>query len=148
MRKNSSGVPSVLPVFMVTLLAAIAVHAQSPASAPASAKDGVYTKAQAERGQKVFDASCASCHALEPKGKVTSDAPGPELAGDDFLTHMSGKPTWALAKVIKDTMPNDFSIEVTEPMALDLAAYILQVNKFPAGQAELTADTAKTAIIK
>ncbi|TAK19035.1 MAG: c-type cytochrome [Acidobacteria bacterium] len=128
---------------MVMLVVVVAVKSQSPASV----KDGVYTKAQAERGQKVFEQSCKACHALEPKGKVTSDAPGPDLAGDEFLTHMNGKPAWALAKVIKDTMPNDFSMEVTEPIALDLAAYILQANKFPEGAAELTAESAKTAII-
>ena len=109
--------------FMLILLAAVAVKAQSPASV----KDGVYTAAQAERGEKVFKQTCAGCHALEPKGKVTSDSPGPDLAGDDFLTHESGKPVWALAKVIKDTMPNDFSMEMTEPIALDLTAYILKV---------------------
>jgi len=34
-----------------------------------------------------------------------------------------------------------------EPIALDLTAYLLKVNKFPDGKAELTVDTAKTAII-
>lgn len=128
---------------MVALVVTVAVRAQSPASV----KDGVYTKAQAERGMAVFEKNCSNCHALLPKGKVKSDSPGPELAGDDFLTRANGKPAWAIAKTIKDTMPNDFSMEMTEPIALDLAAYILQVNKFPDGKAELTADTAKTAII-
>lgn len=128
---------------MLMLVAAVTLRAQSPTSV----KDGVYTKAQAERGKGVFEKNCASCHSLVPKGKVTSDSPGPDLAGDDFLTHESGKPAWAVARVIKDTMPNDFSMEMTEPIALDLTAYILQVNKFPDGKAELTADIAKTAII-
>ena len=125
------------------LLTAVAVRAQSPASV----KDGVYTTAQAERGEKVFKQTCAGCHALEPKGKVTNDSPGPDLAGDEFLTRESGKPAWAIARLIKDTMPNDFSMDMTEPVALDLTAYILKVNKFPHGKTELTADTAKTAII-
>ena len=128
---------------MLLLLAAVAVRAQSPASV----KDGVYTKSQADRGKAVFETKCASCHSLVPKGKVASDSPGPDLAGDDFLTHVGGKPAWGIAKVIKDTMPNDFSMEMTEPIALDVTAYLLQVNKFPDGKAELTADAAKTAII-
>jgi hypothetical protein len=82
-----------------------------------------------------------------PHEKVASDAPGPDLAGDEFLTHWSGKPAGAVAKIILNTMPNDFSMEMTEPISLDLTAYLLQVNKFPEGAAELTADTAKTAII-
>jgi cytochrome c len=128
---------------LIAFSAALVVRAQSPASV----KDGVYTTAQAERGEKVFKNTCAGCHALEPKGKVTSDTPGPDLAGDDFLTHESGKPAWVIARVIRDTMPNDLSMEMTEPIALDLTAYILKVNKFPDGKSELTADTAKTAIV-
>ena len=127
---------------MVMLLAAIALHAQTP-----TARDGVYTKAQALRGKAVFDKSCASCHALIPKGPVSSASPGPELAGDDFLTRWSGKPAGHLSKLIHDTMPNDFSMEMTEPIALDLTAYLLQVNKFPDGTPELTPDTVKTVII-
>lgn len=123
------------------LLSTVALRAQS------SAKDGVYSAPQAARGKAVFEKSCANCHALVPKGKVTSDSPGPDLGGDDFLAQVNGKPAWAIAKTIKDTMPNDFSMEMTEPIALDLTAYLLQVNKFPDGKADLTADTAKTAII-
>lgn len=129
--------------FMVMLVAAVAVCAQSPASV----KDGVYTKAQALRGKAVFEKSCASCHALVPKGPVTSASPGPDLAGDDFLMHVGGKPAWGVAKTILDTMPNDFSMEMTEPIALDITAYLLQVNKFPDGKFELTAESAKTAIV-
>src|SRR6185369_7587286 len=49
-----------LKLFAVALLMAVAVRAQSPVSV----KDGVYTKAQAERGEKVFKQTCAGCHAL------------------------------------------------------------------------------------
>jgi mono/diheme cytochrome c family protein len=128
---------------MLMLLSAVALRAQSPTSV----KDGVYTAAQADRGEKVFKQSCASCHALEANGKVSGDAPGPDLAGEFFLTRESGNSAWTITKVIKDTMPNDFSMEMTEPIALDLTAYLLKVNKFPDGKAELTAETAKTAMI-
>jgi quinoprotein glucose dehydrogenase len=127
---------------MVMFLIAVAIKAQTP-----TARDGVYTKAQALRGKTVFDKSCASCHALTPKGPVSSASPGPDLGGDEFLTRWSGKPAGHLAKIILDTMPNDFSMEMTEPVAIDLTAYLLQVNKFPDGTPELTADTAKTVII-
>lgn len=133
---------SLLHVFTLSLVIAVAVTAQTP-----TVRDGVYTKAQALRGKAVFDKSCASCHSLVPKGPVTSTAPGPDLAGDEFLTRWTGKPAEQLSKIILDTMPSDFSMEMTKPVSLDLAAFLLQVNKFPDGKAELTADTAKTAII-
>lgn len=127
---------------MLMLVAAIAVEAQTP-----SARDGVYTKVQAQRGKAVFDKSCASCHALVPKGPVTSTSAGPDLAGDEFLTRWNGKPVSHLSKIILDTMPSDFSMEMTEPISLDLTAYLLQVNKFPDGKPELTAGTANAVII-
>jgi quinoprotein glucose dehydrogenase len=127
---------------MVMLLAAVAVRAQVP-----TARDGVYTKGQALRGKVVFDKSCASCHALVAKGPVSSTSPGPDLGGDEFLTRWSGKTAGHLVKIIVDTMPNDFSMEMTEPVAVDLVAYLLQVNKFPDGTPELTAETAKTVTI-
>jgi cytochrome c len=131
-----------LKAFMVMLLGAISVTAQSP-----TARDGVYTAAQALRGKVVFDKSCASCHALVPKGPVTSATRGPDLGGDEFLTRWNGKPASHLSKLILDTMPSDFSMEMTAPISFDLTAYLLQVNKYPDGKPELTADTANTVII-
>ena len=128
--------------FMLLLLAAVAVEAQTP-----SARDGVYTKAQALRGKVVYDKSCASCHATVPKGPVSSTSRGPDLGGDEFLTRWNGKPASHLAKLILDTMPSDFSMEMTAPISLDLTAYLLQVNKFPDGKPELTAETANAVII-
>lgn len=133
---------SLLHVFMVAFVISIAATAQTP-----SARDGVYTSAQALRGKAVFDKTCASCHSLVPKGAVTSTSPGPDLGGDEFLTRWTGKPAAQLSKLILDTMPSDFSMEMTAPVSLDLTAYLLQVNKFPEGKADLTADSAKTAII-
>lgn len=127
---------------LIALSAVFAVRAQTP-----SARDGVYTKAQALRGKVVFDKSCASCHALAPNGPVTSASRGPDLAGDEFLTRWNGKPASHLSKIIHDTMPSDFSMEMTAPIALDLAAYLLQANKFPDGKPELTAGTANAVII-
>lgn len=122
---------------------AIAVHAQAP-----TAKDGVYTKAQAERGKAAYGTGCAKCHATTAKGPVTSDGAGPDLGGDEFLTRWTGKTAGALAKLIRETMPNDFSMEVTEPMSYDITAYILQVNKFPEGAAALGPDTAGALIVR
>lgn len=127
---------------LIALVAVIAVQAQSP-----TARDGVYTAAQALRGKTVFDRSCASCHALVPKGPVSSTSRGPDIAGDEFLTRWNGKPASHLSKIILDTMPSDFSMEMTAPISLDLTAYLLQVNKFPDGKPELTADTANAVII-
>src|SRR3954469_3372516 len=99
--KKISSAAWFLQASMVIFVLAVAIKAQSPLSV----KEGVYTAAQADRGEKVFKQSCASCHALEAKGKVSGDAPGPDLAGEFFLTHEAGNSVWTITKVIKDTMP-------------------------------------------
>src|SRR2546423_1377917 len=54
------------------------------AAALRSMWDGVYTDAQAARGQAQYRQECASCHGdrLEGGGEI---APAPELAGDIFM---------------------------------------------------------------
>src|SRR3989475_12978070 len=54
----------------------LAVHAQQSRTV----KDGVYTDAQARRGQKNFKERCATCHGGALGGPV-----GPALTGNDFL---------------------------------------------------------------
>ncbi len=94
---------------------------------------GVYSSAQATRGQQVYQAECASCHgnALEGKG-------GPPLAGDAFFASRSAQPLKNLVDKIQKTMPFDDPGKLTRNQSIDIAAYILQAGKFPAGQNELS----------
>jgi len=110
-------------------------------------KDGVYTKAQAERSRVLWTKTCASCHTL---GDLSTSLKGPALSGDPFLTKWDGKTVFALADGIQKTMPNDFSMELDAAQATDLTALILQMNGFPAGDKELApGDSQKEiAIIK
>lgn len=112
----------------------------------ATVKDGVYTKAQAERSKELYAKACASCHTLGALSKATAAAKGPDLSGDAFLTKWSGKPVFALADGIQKTMPNDFSMELTPAQATDVTALILQFNGFPAGSKELAAGDSQKQI--
>jgi mono/diheme cytochrome c family protein len=69
----------VVPVSACTFAAALAIHAQAQ-SPSRSARDGVYSGAQAGRGQALYKDKCASCH-----GPALSGANAPPLAGDAFL---------------------------------------------------------------
>ena len=116
---------------LMMLLLAIGVRAQQ-----VTVKDGVYTKAQAERSIALWTKACGACHTL---GDL-STAPisrGPALTGEDFLAKWDGKAVFQLAEGIQKTMPNDFSMELTAAQATDLTALILQMNGFPPGNAEL-----------
>ena len=113
------------------------LHAQQARTAA----DGVYSSEQAGRGQKLYGERCASCH-----GPTLGGAQAPPLAGDEFLG-MWGGPVSELANKIHDTMPANDPGSLTREQAADLVAHVLQVNSFPAGSAELSADpTVLTAI--
>jgi hypothetical protein len=66
---------------------------------------------------------------------------GPPLVGDSFLSNWSGRPLANLIDKIEKTMPFNQPMSLSWQQSADLAAYILQTGKFPAGQVELTQAT-------
>lgn len=105
---------------------------------PQSVTDGIYTDAQATRGQAVYTAKCASCHAPNLAGRA-----GPPLTGADFLANWNTQPLLELANKISRTMPKGIDVEkLKDQEAADVLAYILQYGKFPSGRAELRLDEA------
>jgi mono/diheme cytochrome c family protein len=98
--------------------------------------DGVYTSAQATRGQAVYKDRCATCH-----GPTLGGAQAPPLSGDEFIRVWSG-PLSDLFNKIQNTMPANDPGKLTRAQSADLVAYVLQAGKFPAGQAELGVDEA------
>lgn len=108
------------------------VHAQQ--TRPVTA--GVYTAAQAGRGQALYAERCASCH-----GPTLGGAQGPPLVGDEFVRTWSG-PLSELVSKIQNTMPANDPGKLTGQQSADVVAYMLQAGKFVAGQAELGVDDA------
>ena len=94
---------------------------------------GVYSAAQAVRAQALYKEQCAACHGEAMEGTI-----GPAMAGDVFLTAWSGRPVAELVDKIHKTMPFNLPGSLSRQQSIDLATYILQVGKFPAGQAELS----------
>ena len=107
------------------------------AQQPATVRDGVYTGAQAGRGQALYKERCSACH-----GETLGGANAPPLAGDDFLIVWSRKPLSDLVSKIEILMPADKPGTITRQQATDLAAYILQVGRFPTGQTALASNEA------
>ncbi len=116
-----------LALFVAVVAASPALHGQAR-----TARDGVYSSAQATRGQAIFTDKCAACHGDMLEGLV-----GPPLAGDEFLKAWANQPLSELANKIEKTMPQTEPGTLTRAQAVDLVAHILQVGKFPAGQAAL-----------
>jgi mono/diheme cytochrome c family protein len=92
----------------------------------------VYSDAQAARGEQIYKAQCVACH-----GNVLEGAVGPPLAGDGFLSVWTARSLADLVDKIANTMPPQQPGSVSRQQAIDLAAHVLRVGKFPAGQTEL-----------
>src|SRR5262245_12739658 len=98
--------------------------------------DGVYTAAQADRGKANFlSGRCGGCHQLDLSGDR-----GPALKGESFLSHWENGPINALFRKISETMPPNAANETTDEAKIDIIAYLLQSNGFPAGKTELRVD--------
>jgi mono/diheme cytochrome c family protein len=93
-----------------------------------SVKAGVYTAVQADRGLGLFRSKCASCHA---PNRFTDDL---------FYTSFAGKPLWEMFDVISDSMPEDDPGSMKKEEYADVIAYLLKLNNFPAGDADLPID--------
>ena len=115
--------------------AAVAVPAaQDP---PRSVDDGVYTAAQAERGQVLYDEQCAVCH-----GPIRAFVPEmAALLGDHtFRAKWRGRPLAELFGIIQETMPQDAPGSLSPRQSAELVAYILSGNRKPAGDTPLAID--------
>ena len=108
-----------------------------------TAFDGVFTAAQADRGKENFlTGRCGGCHKLDLSGDR-----GPTLKGDDFLAHWDNGSVATLFDKIRETMPPNAPNETTDDAKIDIVAYLLQQNGYPAGKAELRAEADSLGII-
>ena len=116
-------------LFMVSALMA----AQVPAAAGKSTNDGVYTAAQAMRGDVLYKEQCATCHGDNLEGS----GPMPPLAGRDFLVNWQGKTVGDLFEKTHGTMPATAPGTLTPAQAADIVAHMLAAGQYPAGTTEL-----------
>ena len=140
-----------LALLLVTSVAAASSSDRRPvrgSNGQKTTKDGVYTKAQADKVAETYAKACANCHdpAKVPEGKK----PGPPLVGDVFFDNWKDRTLGELMTTIRLTMPNDGSMTLTVEDAENLTAYILQMNKLPEGKEPLKNDDVgkKTVIVK
>jgi len=119
--------------FLSAVIVLAAGFAIALAQGSATVLDGVYTHAQAERGEAVYSASCIGCH----EGQ---DADGPELMGRAFLDRWREDKLEPLFTFIKTTMPGNNPGSLDERAYTDIIAFILEENGLPAGERELSHD--------
>lgn len=154
MNRPRSGSPANILIFPTVVLALWMVsHAQtanrqtSAAQTPQyhSVWDGIYTEAQAQRGQALYHAKCSSCHGDQLTGKESDDVPA--LTGRDFMVEWDGRTVGDLYRKIFRKMPQDDPGTLTPQQTADLVSFLLSFNKFPSGNSELQPESeALTAI--
>jgi S-disulfanyl-L-cysteine oxidoreductase SoxD len=89
-----------------------------------------YLPSQAQRGEKVYQATCGMCHA------------GGELVGDRFVATWKDRRVYDLYALVRSTMPLDNPGGLKDGEYLDVIAYLLQANKHVSpGVDSLKADT-------
>lgn len=103
------------------------------AQSGSSVADGVYTDAQADRGQTAFAAQCAPCHGQTLQG----NGEAPALTGADFTADWIGLTLGDLFDRIRTTMPQDTPGKLSRDQYADILAFVLKANGYPAGQKEL-----------
>src|SRR5688572_11868328 len=136
--------PALGAVTIATLIVAtIAIGAQTPPTE----QDGVFSDAQAMRGQTLYTQRCAGCHGPKLEG-----AQAPALTGEAFTAKFRMEPLSALFIQIRYAMPprtpprtppqtpsatpqgTEARTELTNEQGADLVAHILKSNGFPAGK--------------
>ena len=122
---------------LLTIALVVWVTALTAAQGTRTVRDGVFTDAQAARGQATYQKQCASCH-----GDKLQGLQGPPLDAEAFLSHWHTLPLSELTGKIRNTMPAGATGTLTPQQSADLVAFILKTGGFPAGKTELAADEA------
>ncbi len=99
--------------------------AKPPAAAAKTTLSGIYTAAQATKGEEIYFTLCVSCHA---KGTY---------AGASFKSNWNNRPLWDLWDWISNKMPKNDPGSLEPGEVVQVMAYILQQNKMPAGSVAL-----------
>ena len=94
---------------------------------------GVYTEAQATRGQATFVTECSPCHGQTAQG----NGEAPALSGAEFTADWVGLTLGDLFDRIRTTMPQDNPASLTRDAYADILAFLLKANGMPAGAKEL-----------
>jgi mono/diheme cytochrome c family protein len=115
-------------LLVAAILAQATTRAQAPATGEVTTLSGIYTNAQATRGEQTYFAFCVSCH---PRNQYT---------GASFKTTWGGRPLSDLYDWIKFKMPKSSPGSLSTKESAQVLAFILKLNRMPAGTTELPTD--------
>lgn len=129
-------------VVTLTFLLGSAVHArpifgqQTESATEVSTLQGVYTDAQARKGEATYREKCGQCHAAAAH------------AGAAFRRAWTGRTAYDYFDQIRTTMPNDSPKRLSRGQYIDIVAYMFKLNGLPAGEKSLPSDEEKLQHIR
>ena len=135
-----------LAVVAVLLMTTACLSAQSEPTSNRTVLDGVYTDAQAIRGETAYGQFCSHCHAADMGGSGAA----PTLYTLQFLDRWREDTLGSLFQYIHEAMPlapGPGPGGLTENQYLDILTYILWRNEFPEGAKELAAADLDTTLL-
>ncbi len=123
---------------VTVLVAACSSATSSPPPAPAApvsaeedeptTADGIFTMAQADRGEELFESTCSECH------------DSADWTENGFRGRWEEQSVFQLWYYINDRMPYDDPWSLSRQQVTDVLTYILRLNDLPAGDTELATD--------
>ena len=119
------------PLFggLATVAGLLLAGAVSGAAGP-----GYYTPAQAKSGAVVYSGQCSQCHGVNLQGQS-----GPALVGAPFKQYVGKSGTaQSLYDFIHAQMPADKPGSLSQQQYLDVTAFLLSRNAYPAGDVALS----------
>ena len=128
---------------------AAALAGRQPAQAPTATSaiwSGVYSAGQAKRGLLEYGRSCEHCHGSNLTGNPTDEVPS--LVADGFMFHFKGRTVQDLYARLSKSMPSDAPGSLGAGAYLDLVAYLLEANGYPAGPQDLNRDRLSALVIE
>lgn len=108
---------------------------------------GIYSEAQARRGEEAYKVQCAYCHQPDLTGGFFDNGAGraPALAGpkafdSSFVDRWRDQTVGEFIATIAATMPQQNPASLPVQTYIDIATFVLSKNGIPAGTADLPAD--------
>jgi mono/diheme cytochrome c family protein len=94
----------------------------------AAAGSATFSEAQADRGRDIFRAACTECHYSS------------EFSDSQFKFKWSRRSAGNLYDLIQTSMPETAPGSLSPEETVDIVSYVLRMNGFEAGSAELAPD--------
>jgi polar amino acid transport system substrate-binding protein len=112
----------------------------APAPAEGAALPALYTQDQADSGLSKYSAYCAQCHGAAMQGRS-----GPSLKGKNFATKKAAFTVSDVFHIVSQNMPATQPGSLAHDDYVEIMAFLLQENGYPAGKTALTFDSANAS---